>query len=321
MGTLVWALTLLFVLMYVFAIGFMSDILQHVSSARETGKDDEATEFLLQHFSSIYVSVSTLFFIITSGVSWAEFFYKFRIIDNYLPLWLCAYVAFALFGLFNIITSIVLESALEVTRNERELLVTEVARKREVYTEHIKVIFQELDVSNVGHVSLGDICELLADPNTDLYDYFEALQIDAASIDRFFKSVDIDKSGYIDIGEFLDGCLRFKGPARNYDVQCMIEEIRTTRKTLQQMAGKTESLLRFAEEMNRFRRTCENGLSSAATLAEALRRQGEMSASYPPVHQISASSMRNIVNSKDVLGKFPEEETPPTPWVTPNRAE
>ncbi|CAK0898396.1 unnamed protein product, partial [Prorocentrum cordatum] len=56
--------------------------------------------------------------------------------------------------------------------------------------------------------------------------YFEALELNASSIRALFKLLDADKSGTVDIAEFCEGCLRLKGEARSFDINCLLYEHR-----------------------------------------------------------------------------------------------
>merc|ERR1711972_51343 len=52
----------------------------------------------------------------------------------------------------------------------------------------------------------------------------EALEITAFDARSMFKLLDRDVSGSVDIQEFCDGCLRLKGEAKSFDVNCLMYE-------------------------------------------------------------------------------------------------
>merc|ERR1712194_930483 len=67
--------------------------------------------------------------------------------------------------------------------------------------------------------------------NTQLYAYFEALDLEVDDARAFFRLLDVDGSGHIDIDEFCDGCMKLKGEARSFDLNCMIYEARAMVRT------------------------------------------------------------------------------------------
>merc|ERR1712203_663726 len=72
-------------------------------------------------------------------------------------------------------------------------------------------------------------------------DLLEALEITAFDARSMFKLLDRDGSGNIDIEEFCDGCLRLKGEAKSFDIQCLIYES-------QRLITKTTALMGHLEE-------------------------------------------------------------------------
>merc|ERR1712178_415691 len=54
----------------------------------------------------------------------------------------------------------------------------------------------------------------------------EALEITTFDARSMFKLLDLDDSGKVDIDEFCEGCLRLKGDARSFDINCMMYESR-----------------------------------------------------------------------------------------------
>merc|ERR1719168_218379 len=96
-----------------------------------------------------------------------------------------------------------------------------------------------MDTTGDGGISQEEMEQFLEDP--DLCMYIEALGIFANDARVLFKLLDRDGSGLIDIDEFCDGCMRLKGEAKSFDVNCMIYE---SRKMLKNHA----SFMEFVEE-------------------------------------------------------------------------
>mmetsp|Transcript_43679 Transcript_43679/g.91209 ORF Transcript_43679/g.91209 Transcript_43679/m.91209 type:complete len:138 (-) Transcript_43679:5-418(-) len=54
--------------------------------------------------------------------------------------------------------------------------------------------------------------------------YFEVLGLDVWDAWSFFKLLDLDNGGEVEVEEFLMGCLRLRGPARAIDVGKVIHD-------------------------------------------------------------------------------------------------
>lgn len=63
--------------------------------------------------------------------------------------------------------------------------------------------------------------------------FFASLELDVSQAHRLFQLLDTDGSNEVGIDEFLDGCLRLKGPAKSLDVNMLVYE---TEKLQRQMA-------------------------------------------------------------------------------------
>merc|ERR1719401_2736260 len=108
-----------------------------------------------------------------------------------------------------------------------------------MYLSHIEAIFVQIDVDESGAVSLGEIENIFTDDS--MSHLLEALEITAFDARSMFKLLDRDGSGSIDIEEFCDGCLRMKGEAKSFDIQCLIYES-------QRLITKTNALMGHVEE-------------------------------------------------------------------------
>ncbi|CAK9038603.1 unnamed protein product [Durusdinium trenchii] len=57
-------------------------------------------------------------------------------------------------------------------------------------------------------------------------EYFEALGLDIWDAWSFFKLLDHGGDGSVDLEDFFDGCLRFRGPARAMDMGRIMQDQR-----------------------------------------------------------------------------------------------
>merc|ERR1712232_1438703 len=135
------------------------------------------------------------------------------------------------------------------TTHHQDLIMQEKKGKDEVYVEHLRSIFQQLDDDGSGEVSLLEIEEMFNDEG--LHHLLQALDISAFDARSMFKLLDIDGSSMVDIDEFCTGCLKLKGEAKSFDVQClMYESQRLHSKVTTLMGNLEESVVELKDVMS-----------------------------------------------------------------------
>lgn len=217
--TLFWACVLLLFVIYVFGVWFTS----YVQSTNEN-LPPETVLGLDRYFGSLSKSMLSLWMSITGGFNWFYIVDPLYQTDTWLAALFLAYIAITVLGVMNIVTSVFVESAMRSTQHYRDLLLQEKSRAKEVFAKHLREIFCSIDVDKSGMITLKELKQFLADETLDLQEYLDALELNAEDAKALFKLLDTDCSGEIDIDEFCDGCLKLKGEAKSFDINCLIFE-------------------------------------------------------------------------------------------------
>jgi hypothetical protein len=108
----------------------------------------------------------------------------------------------------------------------RDLMVQEKMLAEATSIRHMKEIFRAIDTDDSGSISLEEMNMFLGDDELQLQSYFEALDLNASDTATLFRLLDRDGSGQVDIDEFCDGCMRLKGAARSFDINCISYEMK-----------------------------------------------------------------------------------------------
>jgi len=216
--TLAAALVLVLFEIYFFSIFFALAVADHKEES-----SNEVSEALEERYGSITKSCYNMY-LATTGGDWGIIIKPLFELD---PSWFFAglfliYISVTVFGVLNILTSVFVESAMQSTAEQRELVVEEQRRLKKAYVEQVRDIFKQIDTDHSGEVSVGEVEMIFSDPS--LHEYLEALDINADDARTMFRLLDFDGSGLIDIEEFIYGCLRLKGEAKSYDINCLIYE-------------------------------------------------------------------------------------------------
>lgn len=300
--TLFWSLILVFGAMYSFALWFT----QAAATWRFEHPDatDGDTLALTEYYSSFGRTTYSLFAATTNGYSWHVLVDPFIHTGHDITVVLFfAYMTLSTFGLLNIVTSVFVESAMHATRHFQDLLMDAQRKELEMYSRHLRRIFSKIDVDNGGTLSFAEMHSFLEDETTEVPQYLQALGISSSDVWVLFKLLDRDGNGTIDREEFLDGCMRLKGEATSFDINCMIFESRNMSKTHYEFMEYVEDRLNIIGESN-YQLTCvATNMNSMLQKAESALQQQHQ----PQQHSSAPTSIREAASeSVPVCGFCPE---------------
>jgi len=248
--TLVWSMLILFLVIYTYGVWFTAGIAEYKWTQKRTAKQVQNAAQLDEHFGSISKTFYTLFVSITGGRSWHEFIDSFKDIDSagVLAILFLSFIVICIFGVLNIVTSVFVDSAMQSTQKCRDLMIAEKQKNKGRYVQHIRDIFSEIDTDHSGTIGPEEMVQFVEDKGLELQEYFEALELDASDAHLLFSLLDEDNSGCIDVDEFCEGCLRLKGEARSFDINCMIHESRKNSRNMEKFFHSTEQFFGKAEQ-------------------------------------------------------------------------
>lgn len=234
--SLAWALMLLMMLIYVVGI-----LLCQGATDTLAQKDlhEEIAAELRDYWLPLDRAMFTLFQSISDGLPWREAMHSLE----ELPTWLaCIYpifISFVNFAVLNVVTGVFCGNAIETAQRNPEVIATAVVKNRQAYQDNVRSLFLLMDEDASGLVTLAEFEKLISDEA--LHARFCALGIDTQDAWTLFKLIDTDKTGSIDMEEFIKGCEQLNGHAKSVNMVNMWEELRTLSKML-------ADFMRFTEE-------------------------------------------------------------------------
>mmetsp|Transcript_78583 Transcript_78583/g.243804 ORF Transcript_78583/g.243804 Transcript_78583/m.243804 type:complete len:580 (+) Transcript_78583:49-1788(+) len=213
--SVVWALVLLLIVMYIFAIVILQSCIEslHEGASARPG--------LHKFWGSLGTAVLTLFESVTGGISWYEVVAPLWEVHAFLVLVFTAYIFLITFAVFNVITGVFCHSAIETAVRDPELAAQAVLHDRKMYVQRVKRLFQEVDVDQSGMISLQELQSVVRDENIQAI--FAALDLDLTDTWAVFKLI-AGKSNSIDQDAFVEGCLRLRGNAQRVDTAKLLSE-------------------------------------------------------------------------------------------------
>jgi Ca2+-binding EF-hand superfamily protein len=223
--SLMWALIMLFIVIYVFGIFFIHGVTDRLRSIRTgTLTVPEQDAVVIAHFGNLPTVLQTLFQSMLNGISWYTLTDALETVHPTLVVLFLFYIAFSMLAVLNIITGVFVDNAVETARTQREYLVQKEMELKEKWCQEMRKLFNEMDADGSGTLSLSEVKEFFNDDR--VRSYFIALGLETQDAERLFLLLDEEETGDIDIDMFLNGCLRLKGTARSIDVYQLLQDYR-----------------------------------------------------------------------------------------------
>mmetsp|Transcript_78571 Transcript_78571/g.254026 ORF Transcript_78571/g.254026 Transcript_78571/m.254026 type:complete len:684 (+) Transcript_78571:127-2178(+) len=214
MRSMVWTCVVVVTVLYMFGVMFTQGVVDYCSgNATCRSKEDGA---ILKRFGSIFSTLLSLFMTMCNGISWDEFFTILKDLPGFFSFMFIVYVAVAFFAVLNVVTGIFVETTLQVATVDRDSVVQEELRVKELYLKAAHEIFLDLDKDGSNELTIEEFKHAVKDKN--IIAYFNALELDFTDVMTLFVLLDRDQSGAIPLEEFLRGCMRLKGEAKSLDL-------------------------------------------------------------------------------------------------------
>ncbi|CAK9070614.1 unnamed protein product [Durusdinium trenchii] len=241
--SLIWALVLLAIIIYAFAIFLTANVSSwlhlHLGSpgsewptlaAEHSDADIRILEFA---YGSLPQTVYTLVQAVLGGRSWHEVCTPlFKV--GWLPVMLLfIYVSFVILAVLNVVTGVFVDNAFRCAEKQRSLAIQKEMDKKEQFVQEITDFFRAMDQDGSGDVTAEELGEMLDDPA--LSAYFRVLGFDIDDARRFILLLDTDANGSISVSEFLRGCLRYRGVATGVDMHTCLRVVRRMEKTIHEL--------------------------------------------------------------------------------------
>jgi len=219
---------------YVFGMIFAQSCSEYVA---KNGHDPVITEY----WGSVPRSMYTLYKAVTGGVDWENVSNDLARVDWFWVLIFNVYLAFTYFAVMNVVVGVFCQSAIESASHDYENIINVKIREKVNFVRKVHQLFSDIDISGDGKITYHELEAHLTQDNVRAY--FEHLGIPVGDVWDLFKILDEDESSFLNMDEFITGCLRLKGPAKVIDVEKMAYENRHMRKKLGSFMKKTDSML------------------------------------------------------------------------------
>lgn len=234
--TMGWTLLLLLIILYVCGAFFTQTI----------ATDDNASEVLKSDFGSLPMSMLTLLGIVT-GNGWKALSDELVETNLFALAILTSYVCFVTFALLNIMTGFFVEEAVKSAEADFDNVISEHQGERKRIADNLRNMFDEADVDNSGTMTWNELLDHLENPTVQAY--FHTLQLDLNDLEAFFRLGD-EIEPQVSCDQFVKGCMRLRGTARNVDMAALRHEVEV-------LTTETRSLYRIIKHLPEVKQLAE----------------------------------------------------------------
>lgn len=214
MKPLFWAVVLMAIILLIFGVFFTDGVVAYC--VQNAAFQDESTRELRSHFGTLGRSMLSLFISLSGGEDWAVVMEVLEPLPGYYSFVFLVFITFAVLALLNVITAVFIQTAIKQTEADVELVVAEEMAQRAEFTAVMQQVFMELDQNNSGALTYDEFEQHIEDDK--IMAYLQTLELDATQIRSLFMLLDVDRTGEVDLDEFVTGCVRLKGGAKNLDM-------------------------------------------------------------------------------------------------------
>merc|ERR1711920_866928 len=116
------------------------------------------------------------------------------------------------FAILNVVTAVFCQSAINSAQLDKDLATMQLLDELNIFSEKLTGLFKSIDSDESGFITLNELEEVLSEPFANAY--LESLGISTKDAWTLVKLLDHDKTGNIDIEEFVDGCMDLRGGAK-----------------------------------------------------------------------------------------------------------
>lgn len=251
---LLWALLLLGLIIYIFAIIMLQLIQEEMDLLKS-----------LPHYASLIRLMYTLFMCISGGISWIEVVDPIKHINPMLPLLFVAYIAFSVFCVLNIVTGVFVEQSTRMAKEDDEHMLIEEIESRKKWMKDIEALFRRADTDGSGELSFEEFNASMSDVRIETALKNCGVDLTKTSLRHVWELLDFDNSGNIEIESFAAGLQQLHGDAKSIDIARLRHDMMKGHKKLNRMA-------QLDEKLNRLTQLCAHTFDQVLCAREAVEK-------------------------------------------------
>merc|ERR1719284_1806319 len=218
---------ILLMLMFLFAVIFLHGVAGYIQHANSS---DPYVDSMQEYFSSMPMTLLTLFMSITGGVSWWDVQRLLLEVHVVYGIVFVSFISIMLLAVLNIITGIFVTDAVEMAASDHDVMMQAEQEMKLDEVKKLRQLFNRFDSAENAVLTLADFESHIRDPEVQVI--LGILGLDISEAPAFFKLLDVDQDGEVEIDEFVMGCLNLKGRTKLMGMEVTVQDTRRMVKKL-----------------------------------------------------------------------------------------
>mmetsp|Transcript_102657 Transcript_102657/g.182388 ORF Transcript_102657/g.182388 Transcript_102657/m.182388 type:complete len:528 (+) Transcript_102657:29-1612(+) len=228
LNALLWAVVMMVLIIYIFAIIIASNSgtwltsqldphgegLNWLSIALESG--DENIQEVARRFGTLSSTANTLLQIMLGGSDWGDIVDMSGSTGSLVPLLLYIYVAFTMLAVLNVVTGVFVDNALENTKKQQQYQIDQAKDAEQDMLQQMTAFFEAVDTDGDGCITSEELMDM--SQHDDLLTVLAIWGFRSEDVLGLYDLLDTDGSGTISFTEFSEAIDRLRGPARAIDL-------------------------------------------------------------------------------------------------------
>merc|ERR1719379_2003703 len=133
------------------------------------------------------------------------------------------------FAVVQVITSVFIQQTFKVASHDEEVMIQERNMAANAYLKNLERLFQVLDESGDGIITLEEFESVLDDKR--VRNWFAAIEVDVGEASELFCILN-NGDGQIELNDFIRGMKTIKGCAKGTDMWSLMVEMKLMRRSL-----------------------------------------------------------------------------------------
>jgi len=237
--SLTWAIVLMVIILLVFGVFFTDGVVTHL--VQNPSLSTNTTEDLRLHFGTLSQATVSLYMAMSGGEDWGNLFRVLQPLPREYQGAFLVFITFAILALLNVVTAVFVEAAMQVSQNDKQLVVMEEMESKGEFIAMMQQVFEELDTNDSGALSLEEFEKHIEDEK--LTAFLSSFGLDVGEVRTLFTLLDVDRTGEVDLEEFVSGCLRLKGGAKSLDMAILKYQVEFILHNIQDSGKKIDDLI------------------------------------------------------------------------------
>jgi len=212
--TFFWAVVLILFFVLVFGVYFTDGAIDFCVA--NGVMEAESTQDLRKYFGTLSASTASLYMAMSGGAEWSYIMHSLDPLPSEYRILFLVFVTFAILALLNVVTAVFVGTAMQQAQADREMQVLLEMEQQGEFVSLMQQVFEELDTNGSGALSLEEFEKHIEDER--VLAYLRTQHIDISQVRTLFTLLDVDRTGEVDMDEFVGGCLRIRGGATGMDL-------------------------------------------------------------------------------------------------------